>query len=30
MVYNEKYNEIWVGDKKGVIHILDGSDFSEK
>jgi WD40 repeat protein len=30
MCYSPKFNEVWVGDKKGLIHILDGSDFSHK
>lgn len=28
LTYSESTNELWVGDKKGVIHVLDASDLS--
>ena len=30
MVFNESLNEIWLGDKKGLLHLLDGTDLSHK
>lgn len=28
--YSSALNEVWVGDKKGLLHILDGEDFTQK
>jgi hypothetical protein len=28
--FNAATNELWVGDKKGILHILDASSFEEK
>jgi len=28
LTYSVATNELWVGDKKGLLHILDGNDFS--
>lgn len=28
--FNAATNELWIGDKKGLLHIIDASSFSEK
>jgi WD40 repeat protein len=30
MSYSAVTNELWVGDKKGILHILDGNDLTQK